>query len=145
MLGLNLIRVSKSGHWRPLLSGHMGSCLLSVSHHPSAVPLQWHHNGRNVLSNHQPRDCLLSPLFRRRSKKTSKLHVTGLCVGNSPGTGEFPAQMASNTENVSIWWHHHALCGKCGLVVTHFSPWYLQQTPHSLHVKASYWVAMVSL
>ena len=28
-------------------------------------------------------------------------------VGNSPGTGEFPAQMASNAENVSIWWRHH--------------------------------------
>ena len=27
---------------------------------------------------------------------------TGLCVGNSPGTGEFPAQMASNAENASI-------------------------------------------
>ena len=26
---------------------------------------------------------------------------------NSPGTGEFPAQMASNAENVSIWWRHH--------------------------------------
>ena len=36
------------------------------------------------VSNHQP-------LFRRRSKKTSKLRVTGLCEGNSPGTGEFPA------------------------------------------------------
>ena len=34
--------------------------------------------------------------FRRRSQKTSKLRVTGLCVGNSPGTGEFSAQMASN-------------------------------------------------
>ena len=41
------------------------------------------------------------------SKKTSKLRVTGLCVGNSPVTGEFPAQMASNAENVSIWWRHH--------------------------------------
>ena len=40
-------------------------------------------------------------------KKTSKLRVTGLCAGNSPGTGEFPAQMASNAENVSIWWRHH--------------------------------------
>ena len=37
----------------------------------------------------------------------SKLRVTGLCEGNSPGTGEFPAQMASNAENVSIWWRHH--------------------------------------
>ena len=40
----------------------------------------------------------------RRSNKTSKLRVTGLCAGNSPGTGEFPAQRASN---VSIWWRHH--------------------------------------
>ena len=32
--------------------------------------------------------------------KTSKLRVTGLCGGNSPVTGEFPAQMASNAENV---------------------------------------------
>ena len=39
-------------------------------------------------------------------KKTSKLRVTGLCAGNSPETGEFPAQMASNAENVSIWWRH---------------------------------------
>ena len=23
------------------------------------------------------------------------------------GTGEFPAQMASNAENASIWWRHH--------------------------------------
>ena len=27
--------------------------------------------------------------------------------GNSPVTGKFPPQKASNTENVSIWWHHH--------------------------------------
>ena len=45
--------------------------------------------------------------FRRGSKKTSTLGVTGLCEGHSPGAGEFPAQMASNAENVSIWWRHH--------------------------------------
>ena len=33
--------------------------------------------------------------------------MTGLCTGNSPVTGEFPAQMASNAENVSIWWRRH--------------------------------------
>ena len=71
-------------------------------------PLQWCHNGSNGVSNNQPHDCLLKRLFRRRSKKTSKLRVTGLCEGNSPVTGEFPAQMASNAENVSIWWRHHA-------------------------------------
>ena len=41
------------------------------------------------------------------SKKTSKLCVTGLCAGNSPVTGECPAKMTSNAENVSIWWRHH--------------------------------------
>ena len=40
-------------------------------------------------------------------KKTPKLRVTGLCVWNSPGTGGFPAQMASYAENISIWWRHH--------------------------------------
>ena len=74
-----------------------------------AVPaLQWRHNEHDIVSNHQPHDCLLNRLFGRRSKKTSKLRVAGLCAGNSPGTGEFPAQKASNAENVSIWWRHHA-------------------------------------
>ena len=69
--------------------------------------LQWRQNGHDSVSNHQPHDCLLNRLFRYSSKKTSKLRVTGLCAGNSPGTGEFPAQMASNAENVSIWWRHY--------------------------------------
>ena len=73
------------------------------------LSLQWRHNERDSVSNHQPHDCLLNRLFRRRSKKTSKLRVTGLCAGNSPRTGEFPTQMASYAENVSIWWHHHVI------------------------------------
>ena len=68
--------------------------------------LQWRHNGRDCISNHQPLDCLLNRLFRLRSKKTTKLRVTGLCAGNSSVTGEFPAQRAINAENVSIWWRH---------------------------------------
>ena len=40
-------------------------------------------------------------------KKTSTLRATGLCAGNSPVTGEFPEQKASNAENVSIWWRHN--------------------------------------
>ena len=76
--------------------------------HGGSTALQWRHNGRDGVSNHQPHDCLLSRLFRQRSKKSSKLCVTGLlCEGNSPVTGEFPTQMASNAENVSIWWRHH--------------------------------------
>ena len=71
-------------------------------------PLQWRHNERHGLSNHQPHDCLLNRLFMRRSKKNSKLRVTGLCAGNSSVTGEFPAQRSSNAENAYIWWRHHA-------------------------------------
>ena len=47
--------------------------------------LHWRHNDHDGVSNHQPHDFLHNRLFRRRSKKTSKLCVTGLCVGNSPG------------------------------------------------------------
>ena len=71
------------------------------------LSLQWRHNGHDSVSNHQPHDCLLNRLFRCGSKKTSKLCVTGICAGNSPVTGEFPAQRSSNAENVSIWWRHH--------------------------------------
>ena len=71
------------------------------------LALRWRHNDHAGVSNHQPHGCLLNRLFRRKSKKTSKLRVTGLCAGNSPGTGEFPAQMASYAENISIWWRHH--------------------------------------
>ena len=69
--------------------------------------LPWRHNEHDGVSNHQSHGCLLKRLFRRRSKKTLKLRVTGLCAGNLPVTGEFPAQRASNAENVSIWWRHH--------------------------------------
>ena len=54
--------------------------------------LQWRHNHRDGASSHQPQDCLLNRLFRRKSKKASTLRVTGLCEENSPVTGEFPAQ-----------------------------------------------------
>ena len=62
---------------------------------PSQYTLQWRHNGRDSASNHQPHDCLLNRLFRSISKHQSSM------------SGEFPAQMASNSENVSIWWLHH--------------------------------------
>ena len=71
--------------------------------------VQWRHNEHDGVSNHQPHNCLLKCLFRCWSKQTSTLRVTGLREGNSPVTGEFPAQRASNAENVSIWWRHHVL------------------------------------
>ena len=52
--------------------------------------LRWRHNDHDSVSNYQPHGCLLNRLFRRRSKKTSKFRVTGLCVGNSPGPVNSP-------------------------------------------------------
>ena len=49
--------------------------------------IKWRHNKRDGVSNHRRLDCLLNRFFRRRSRKTSKFHVTGLCAGNSPVTG----------------------------------------------------------
>ena len=89
--------------------------------------LRWRHNDHAGVSNHQPHGCLLNRLFRRKSKKTSKLRVTGLCAGNSPGTGEFPAQMASYAENVSIWWRHHVASyrmPKSALLYSTFDSWW---------------------
>ena len=75
--------------------------------------LLWHHNGHDSVSNHQPHHCLLNRLFGCKSKKTTKLRVTGLCAGNSPGTGEFPAQIASKAEKflhlmTSSWSGHNS-------------------------------------
>ena len=61
----------------------------------SKMILQWRHNGRDGVPNHQSRDCLPNRLLRHRSKKTSKLRVTGLCAGNSPVTGEFHLMTSS--------------------------------------------------
>ena len=55
--------------------------------------------------------CLLSCLFRLRSKITSKLRLTGFCEGNSPGNGGFPHKgpvtrkcFHSMTSSVSDLW-----------------------------------------
>ena len=56
----------------------------------------------------------------QRKHQRLKLRVTRLCAGNSPGTGEFPAQMASNAENVSIWWRHHEYVNLFS-IPTHFA------------------------
>ena len=99
---------SPSIHW------NLGCAAMVLKVSPSSCneSLLWRHNGHNHVSNHLRLDCLLTTLFQHRSKKTSKLRVTGLCQGNSPVTGEFPAHRASNAENVSIWWCHHDVVHK---------------------------------
>ena len=74
------------------------------------ITLLWCHNEREGVSNHRRLNYLLNRLFRRGSKKTSKLRVTGLYEGNPSVTGGFPSEKASNAERISIWWRHHDLC-----------------------------------
>ena len=49
----------------------------------TVTPLQWRHNERDGVWNHQPHECLPNRLIMRKSKKTSKLRVTAFCEGNS--------------------------------------------------------------
>ena len=94
-----------------------------------------HYNGVIMsagVSNHRRHDCLPSRLFSHRSKEISKLRATGLCVGNSPVTAEFPAQRASKAEmflfddvitglprvtKISLT-PHSCLCGENAMFVT---------------------------
>ena len=72
--------------------------LLITCHTHCSYALQSRDKDRYGVSSHQPHHCLLNRLLKRRSKKTSKLHITGLCEVNSPVTSEFSAQRASNAE-----------------------------------------------
>ena len=73
---------------------------------PCSTSLQWRYNEGVGVSNHRRPDCLHNRLFTR-SKKTSKLRITGFSEGNPLVTGGFPSQRASNAEDVFIWWRHH--------------------------------------
>ena len=68
---------------------------------------------------------------KHRSKETSKFLVTGLCAGNSPVTGEFPAQRASNVENVSIWWRHHGWWQQANITYNTTEFWIEEYGAHS--------------
>ena len=57
------------------------------------ISLHSRHNGHNGAD-------------QRKHQSSASLAI---CAGNSPVTGEFPAQMSSNAENISIWWRHHVV------------------------------------
>ena len=88
--------------------------------------LQWRHNGRDGVSNHHPHDCSLNRLFRRRSKKTPKLRVTGLC---SPVT----AQMAVTQKMLpfdDVIMNYISMVRLKLIHVNKKSPWDQTGTPH---------------
>ena len=78
----------------------------------------WHHDDViiDAMASQITSLTIVYPtVIQTQIKENIKLRVTGLCVGHSPGTGEFPAQLASNAENVFIGWSHRellpAICG----------------------------------
>ena len=75
------------------------------------VTLHLHHNEHDGVSNHQPHHCLLNRFFRLRSKKTSKLRVTGLCAGNSPHKWPVTRKMFP-FDDVIMKWSLPGLVGK---------------------------------
>ena len=108
--------------WGPGVSEESWTkCLTFPGRH---FALKWRHDQRDGVSNHQPHDCLLNRLFRHRSKKTSKLRVTGFCEGNSPVTVEFPAQRATNAENDDIIMGIHFLPGIYGHLYSNISEFF---------------------
>ena len=78
-----------------------GPWLLHSPGHQQACDYIPGHNERDGVSNHRRLDCLLNRLFRRRTKKTSKLRITDLY--------EFLAPRARKAEKISFWWRHHGL------------------------------------
>ena len=109
---------SKGASWCFVFWHHRQDITVMLSYLTHPLTLQWRHNEHDGVSNHQPHDCLLNRLFRRKLKKTPKLRVTGLCAWNSPVTGDFPAQMASNAENLMTSSWRSASCHDPKSVVT---------------------------
>ena len=89
------------GLLRPLPNmTHEGKGAINVAHYTDVIISAMTFQTTSV-------SIVCSTLFRRRSKKASKLRATGLCKGNPSVTSGFPLQRAGNRGNGSIWWHHH--------------------------------------
>ena len=72
------------------------------------ISLLWRHNGRDCVSLHHPRDCLLNRLFRRRSK----LRITGL-IHRSPVNSlrKWPVtRKMFPFDDVIMWWKIQRNC-----------------------------------
>ena len=96
----------------PGLTDHQPCGTVDICTYHNNIPSQPHYSDvimGAIASQITGLTIVCSAVFKRSSKKTSKLRVTGLSAGNSPVTGAFIAQKASNSENVPISWCHHAI------------------------------------
>ena len=65
--------------------------------------LHWRHNDHDGALN----QLFTQPFIQTQIKENIKAPRHWPLCGEFTGTGEFPAQTASDAENVSIWWRHH--------------------------------------
>ena len=125
VIGQSLVTISMLSFTEVILTGLCTAvhCQPKTQNSKPKKSLKRCHNEHDRVSNHQRLDWLLSLLCSRRSRKTSKLRVTGLCEGNPPVTGGFPYQRASDAGSGSIWWRYHVQ-PSCVLFFTHLQvPW----------------------
>ena len=81
---------------------------LKPSHsHARLNTLQWRHNLSDGVSNHIVSIVYSTVCLDSDQRNHQGSATLAICEGNSPVTGEFPLQRASNVENASIWWRHH--------------------------------------
>ena len=72
------------------------------------LTLRWRHNGRDRVSNHQPRRSLLNR-FKAQIKENIKIPRHWPLCGEFTGGRWIPRTNGQWRGNVSIWWRHHEL------------------------------------
>ena len=98
-------KVNSRSAKRPLVSnGRLANRGLTSS-------LQWRDNETRWRLKSPASRLFTQPLVQAQIKENIKAPRHWLCEGNSLGTGEFPAERASDTENVSFWWRHVSKIG----------------------------------
>ena len=76
------------------------SCSSSASMDVASIAIEYHY--RDVIMGAIAFQITSLTIVYSTVYSGAEFRVTGLCVGNSPVTGEFPAQMASNAEKGTI-------------------------------------------
>ena len=80
--------------------------------HPGTfIPVKYHYNDvimSAVASQITSLTIVYPTVYSGADQRENQISaLLALCAGNSPVTGEFPTQRASNAENASIWRRHH--------------------------------------
>ena len=104
--------------------------------------LHWRHNDHDGVSNHQLHGCLLNVLFGSQIKENTKAPRHWPLCGEFTSPGEFPAQRATNAENISIWWRHQKNPNSIPTKKRHQCSWWkiTNSVSISMHVNEWRWI-----